>query len=168
MNYGLNGYGIGLGWLGAALPISLSINSPIQVVGQTPTYRISGAPPGAQVTWTSFKDGVATGEDMAGYSGQVVESNGTVELTGGAWTADNVGQWIKQVRIAAPDGAVSQAVVMFSVVPASGQGGAPPVATGGSFLSNPLFYLGEFAITPGVLLGAAVAAWAFKSVTSKR
>jgi hypothetical protein len=57
----------GLGYLGAALPVSFVINSPVQYVGKQPTYRISNATPGAQVYWSSYKDGKDTGEVRAAY-----------------------------------------------------------------------------------------------------
>lgn len=136
----------GLGSLNGALPIILTIDSPTQIVGKQPTYRIQNASPGAQVFWSSEKDGKSTGELRAAY-GNVVEANGSLEITGGNWSTDNVGNWRKEVEIQNPDGSVSTASVYFQVVPAQ-SASVPVINSNSSFLQTPLTYIGDFAITP--------------------
>lgn len=154
----------GLGYLTGTLPISLSINSPVQVVGKQPTYRISNATPGAQVYWSSYKDGKDTGEVRAAY-GQTVEANGSLEITGGNWRTDDVGVWQKEIEIQNPDGTVSRAVIAFQVVPESAAQ-TPVVAgsQGGSFFSDPLFFVGNYGVTPGTLLLGFGALWGLKAL----
>ena len=161
MNFGL-GY-----LLGEALPLSLTINSTVQKVGEAPTFTLIGAPPGATVLWSSYHDGVATGEFNAGY-GQTVEANGTAKLTGGNWTQDQVGVWTKEVLIQDAAGSNSRAMVQFRVVPAAAS--ATPTAPApsnqvGSFWDNPLFTIGDVAVTP-VIAGVALVALYF--FTKKR
>jgi hypothetical protein len=146
----------GLGYLSGlagALPLSLSIDSLRQVVGGKATYRLSGAPPGTTVLWSSFKNGKETGELRSGY-GQVVEPNGTLELTSEAWRTDDVGNWIKTVEVIDAEGKSSTAFVEFMVaeapVAAAAQGYVPPQ-------SNVLFYLGDFAVTPGIAIAGGLA-----------
>lgn len=151
-----------LGYLNAALPISLSIDSPTQIVGKQPTYRITNASPGAQVYWSSEKDGKATGELRAAY-GNVIEANGSLEITGGNWRTDDVGNWRKEIEIANPDGSVSTASVYFQVIPQQATV-APVINTGSDFFSNPLFYLGDFAITPKVIGLGVLGIWGAKQL----
>lgn len=170
-----NGFGLhnvtGLGSLAGPLPIAMTIDTPRQRVGQVPIYRIQGAPPGADIIWTSFKNGTATGEVRAAY-GDKVEANGTAELKGGPWTADHVGEWLKQIEVADVQGNSYLGIVRFIVEPdvAAAQPGAPIYApqAGGGFLDTELFALGTFSVTPGTLLGVAVAVYAFKALSGKR
>lgn len=154
----------GLGFLSAALPLSLSINSTNQVVGGKPVFTVIGAPPGATVFWSSYKDNKATGEYNSGY-GQVVESNGTAELEGGAWTESDIGIWTKEVLIQAPDGTNNRAMVQFRVSAAPAAPGNPAPSPAGNFLSDPLFYLGDFPVTPVV---AGIGGVALYFLTKKR
>lgn len=154
----------GLGWLGTALPISLSINSPVQVVGKQPTYSIVNATPGAQTYWSSYKDGKDTGEVRAAY-GQTIEANGSLEITGGNWSSNDIGVWMKEVEIPGPDGALSRAQVVFQVVPAAAaQPQAPVINTGSSFFQTPLTYIGDFAITPVTVLLGVGGVWLAKQL----
>lgn len=137
----------GLGSLNGALPIGLSIDSGAQIVGKQPTYRITNATPGAQVYWSSEKDGKATGELRAAY-GDVIESNGSLEITGGNWRTDDVGNWRKEIEIANPDGSVSTASVYFQVLPAQAAASIPVVNTGAGFFQTSLFNIGDFQVTP--------------------
>ena len=146
MNYGL-------GFIGASLPTTLSINSTTQVVGSQPVYRIANATPGAQVYWSSEKDGASTGETRAAY-GSVISANGSLEIAGGNWRAEDVGRWRKEIEIPNPDGTVSTASVYFNVVPEA-TAPAPVINTGASFFQTPLTYVGDFAITP-VTIGLVV------------
>lgn len=125
----------GMRGLSAALPMTLSINSPYQIVGSKPTFRLIGAAPGAVVFWSSYKDGKQTGEHNASYN-QTVEPNGTVELEGGQWTENDIGTWIKEVLIQSSDGTINRAIVQFAVSPAaaaSASAGAGTQATAGGF-----------------------------------
>lgn len=144
--YGLNG----------ALPISLQINSPTQLVGQQPTYRIANATPGAQVLWSSYLNGQDTHEVMASY-GQAIEANGSLEIAGGNWRDSDVGVWQKEITITNPDGTVSRAAVTFQVVQPQAAS-VPIVNTGADFFSTPLFNLGSFEVTP-VVLGVGLVVW---------
>jgi len=136
--------------LGDALPLSLTIDTPYQVVGGAPKFTLIGAPPGATILWSSYKDGVATAEFNASY-GQAVEANGTSRLDGGAWTDADIGTWTKEVLIQSPDGTNNRAMVQFrvSAAPSSTSGGTVPQPVG-SFWENPLFSIGDFQVTPAV------------------
>lgn len=155
-------YGTGLGYLAGPLAIGLSIDSPTQVVGKQPTYRITNASPGAQTYWSSEKDGKSTGELRAAY-GNAIEANGSLEITGGNWRTDDVGQWRKEVEIANPDGTTSNASVYFTVLPQQ-SASAPVINTSSDFFSNPLFYLGDFAITPKTIGLGVLAIWGAKQL----
>lgn len=102
------------GGLAAPLPITLRINSPYQLVGGKATYTVIGAPPNAEIYWSSYKNGVATGELNASY-GQKIEPNGTAQIESGAWTSDQVGDWIKEILIKDSTGNLYTAMVAFSV-----------------------------------------------------
>lgn len=160
--------GLGLGYLGdvTTLPMTLSINSQLQLVGSQPVYRLSNARPGAQIQWSSYKNGVDTKESFAAYESQTVGPNGSVEITGGAWTAANVGDWLKEALVANEDGSWSKAVVAFRVVDPASQPQAPIVSgsQGGSFLTDPLFSVAGYGVTPGTLLGVFVGLYALKSL----
>ncbi len=145
--------------LNEALPLQLTINSQDQMVGEAPVFTLIGAPPGATVLWSSYKNGVATGEFNSAY-GQLVEANGTARLTGGNWTDADKGVWTKEVLVQSPDGTNNRAMVQFRVVPAS-QSPALPVptpipASGSDWLSTPLFNLGSVGVTP-VVAGVTLA-----------
>lgn len=152
--------------LNEALPLQLTINSQIQEVGKAPVFTLIGAPPGAQVLWSSFKDGVETAEFNAGY-GQMVESNGTAKLTGGNWTEADLGVWSKQVLVQDAAGNNYRGMVQFRVVPAAAASPvtSPTPAGGSDWLSNPLFAIGDFEVTP-VVAGIGIAALYF--LTKKR
>jgi len=140
--------------IGDALNLKLSIDNPLQKVGDTPTYTLIGAPPGAAIYWSSYKDGEPTGEFNSSY-GQTVEANGTARIAaGGPWTDANTGVWIKEVLVQDAEGNNHTAMVQFRVVPASAQA-SPTTSTptsAGSFWENPLFSIGDFDVTPGVAL----------------
>lgn len=132
----------GIGNLRGAVPMTLSIDATYQTVGGKPRFTLIGAEPGATVYWSSYKDGKQTGEFNASY-GQVVASNGTVELEGGDWTEDDIGIWIKEVLIQSPDGTSNRAMVQFQVSPAASTNGSEPAATSSGFnLSN--IFTGSF------------------------
>ena len=147
------------------LPMTLSINSQLQFVGDSPIYQLSNARPGAQIQWSSYKDGVDTKESFAAYESQVVGPNGSVQITGGAWTAANVGNWLKEALVQNEDGTWSKAVVAFRVVdPASVE---TPVVTGGqggSFFQDTLFTAFGFNVTGTTVILALGGIWAAKAL----
>jgi len=123
--------------LGAPIPITLRIDRPVQTVGEKATFAIIGAPPGAPIFWSSYKNGVATGELNADY-GHRTESNGTAQIQmTQPWTADQAGDWIKEILIQDGAGNNYTAMVVFRVVPAPVAAPAPaPATSGGGLLSG--------------------------------
>jgi len=109
---------------GEIIPISLEIDTPYQVVGRTGKFRIIGAPPGATIYWSSYKNGVATGELNSSY-GQKIEANGTAELEQ-VWTADHIGAWVKEILVQDSAGTNYTAMVQFTVSPAPTPGAVAP------------------------------------------
>lgn len=108
--------------------LSLATDKRVYQVGDTPTYILQAGIPGSQVYWTSFKNGVWTGEDNAGYT-QTIGANGTVELpAGGPWTENDVGAWIKQARVIDPDGNTRLLQVSFNVIPKASNATTPSAA----------------------------------------
>ncbi len=141
-------YGYGLG---EAVALQLRINSPVQRVGETPTYILTGAPPGQTIAWTSYHNGEFTGELNSTY-GQVVEPNGTAQLVaGGPWREEDLGTWQKIATF--PDG--TSAIVNFQVAPASAAPSpspSPVPAADSSWLDELLDSLRNFEVTPAVAL----------------
>ena len=126
-----------MGMLGV-IGLSLSMDKATYKVGESPIYRITGAIPGATIAWSSTKNGQQTGEYQASY-GAKVDANGTAEVTGGAWTDADKGQWTKTAMILKPDGAYDLSnVASFSVIAAPVAGGSPvnPVNSGGFLDGN--------------------------------
>lgn len=161
-------HGLGyIGWLGdvSTLPMTLSINSQLQFVGDKPVYRLSNARPGAQIQWSSYKNGVDTKESFAAYESQVVGSNGSVQIDGGAWTTNDVGDWLKEALVVNEDGTWSKAVVAFRVVdPASVQTPVVTGSQGGSFFQDTLFTVAGFNITGTTVILALGGIWAAKAL----
>jgi len=90
----------GLAGLGA---LTLAMDKQAYLVGETPTYMIQGGLPNAQIAWTSFKDGAATGEYQASY-GQTLDAEGKAVIpAAGPWTADQVGLWEKTLIVLDPE-----------------------------------------------------------------
>lgn len=90
------------------------------LVGEKPTYAISGGAPGAAIAWTSFKDGVATGEYQA-YYGQSLDAEGkAVLVTDTPWGDEHIGLWQKQVIVLNPDGSQSLGQAFFTVAKTAG------------------------------------------------
>lgn len=150
-----------LGYLAAIGP-ALSTNRGSYLVGEKPTYTITGAIPGSTIAWTSFKDNQQTGEFNAQYSGQEIGANGTAQIEGGAFTASDVGRWQKQLLLIAPDGTQQLVTTFFTVRESMSQAPAPAPAAGGG--------IGEFfhqsveiggAEIPYWLIGAGAALWFF-------
>jgi len=144
--------------LGGAIPITLRIDSPVQRVGQKGRYLIIGAPPGAEIFWSSYKDGVATGELNASY-GHKTESNGTASIEMGApWTEDQQGGWIKEILIKDATGQIYTAMTTFQVYPAIPTAPAATTDNSGGILSAS-FDIGGTSIPVWVPV-AAIAAFA--------
>ena len=147
--------------LGEAVPLQLTIDTPYQVVSGAPKFTLIGAPPGATILWSSYKDGAPTAEFNSAYN-QTIEPNGTARLDGGAWTSADVGTWIKEVLVQAPDGTNNRAMVQFrvSAAPSSTTSPAPAAQPANDFWTTPLFSLGDFDVTP-VIAGVGLAALYF-------
>ena len=123
-----------MGMLGV-IGLSLSMDKSTYKVGESPIYRITGAIPNSTIAWSSWLNGQPTGEYQSSY-GNKVDANGTAEITGGAFTDANKGQWQKVAMIVKPDGSYDISnTVAFSVIAAPVAGGSPtnPVSTGGFF-----------------------------------
>lgn len=151
--------------LGEAVALQLRINNPLQRVGETPTYTLTGAPPGQTIAWTSYQNGEFTGELNSSY-GQIVEPNGTARLAaGGPWREQDIGTWQKIATFS--DG--TSAIVNFQVAPASAAPSPTPSPLPGAAASNwftePLFSLGDFEVTPAIAGVGLVALYFF---TKKR
>lgn len=105
--------------LGALAGLSFSMDKQNYIVGQRPIYRISGAVPGSQIAWTSYKDGVATGEYQAFY-GDYVDNEGNATITAvQPWDASHVGTWEKHAIIIPPtwpNGTLENGRFVFNVV----------------------------------------------------
>ena len=149
------------GGLGAPIPITLRIDRPVQTVGDKATFAIIGAPPGAPIYWSSYKNGVATGELNADY-GHRTESNGTAQIQmTQAWTADQAGDWIKEILIQDGAGNNYTAMVVFRVIPAPVAAPAPAPTGGGGGILGGSFQIAGVSIPnwlPLVAVGAVVLA----------
>lgn len=89
-----------LGLLGM---VELATDKGSYLVGETPTYLIRGGLPNAAIAWSSFRNGVATGEYQAFYDQRLdAQGNATIQA-GGPWTDEYVGNWQKQIIIIDPD-----------------------------------------------------------------
>lgn len=120
-----------------AIGMALAMDKSTYRVGDSPVYRVTGAIPGSQIVWSSWKNGQPTGEYQASY-GDTVDANGTAEITGGAFTDDDKGQWQKIALILKDDGSFDVSnTASFSVVAASAaQPGTQPPVSSGSFLDG--------------------------------
>lgn len=149
-----------MGMLGV-IGLSLSMDKATYKVGESPIYRITGAIPGATIAWSSTKNGQQTGEYQASY-GAKVDANGTAEVTGGAWTDADKGQWTKTAMILKPDGTYDLSnVASFSVIAAQAAQPSPTQSpSAGSFLDGNVT-LPVIGSVPkvGALIGAGVLAY---------
>jgi len=84
----------------------LSITPNPVCVGSQSTYTISNATSdldGKQIYWSSTKNGVSTGEVLSGYTGQIVNSNGSWSGLGTpAWDSSEIGSWVKTASLWIP------------------------------------------------------------------
>src|SRR3972149_7986931 len=128
----------GLDALMGALGVTISMDKPIYRPGERPTYRISGGVPRGRVAWTSFRNGVNTGEFQADYPGDDLNDAGTLTIQGGAFTSADIGGWEKQILIVPEDYAGDYSTLatgqVFFTVSAAGATSTPvtPGATAGA------------------------------------
>ena len=61
------------------------------------TYAVTG-PANQPIYWSSWRNGVPTGEDNSFY-GHYTNADGVFTATVGAWTPGTEGHWIKQINI---------------------------------------------------------------------
>ena len=95
----------------SALPVAVVTDRTQYRVGEYMTYTVTG-PPNAPIYWSSWRNGVSTGEVTAFY-GHFTGADGRFMASGvGPWSAANTGAWIKRVSVG---GYTSQ--VAFDVVP---------------------------------------------------
>lgn len=92
--------------------IIFSVDKTSNMVGGQMTYMVTGAQPNSPVYWSSWKDGVSTGEVNATY-GHSTDANGCLTVQTSAWLSSHVGKWVKQVTIGS-----KSAKVAFEVAPA--------------------------------------------------
>lgn len=78
----------------------LTVNASMYTVGSQPFYSVTGAPPYSPIYWSSWINGVSTGETDTFY-GHYTDANGNFSSFGGQWLSSHVGYWKKQVKIGA-------------------------------------------------------------------
>lgn len=81
-----------------AAPKVLTVNSSSYTVGESAVYVIKGAPANSAIYWSSWKDGIPTGETDA-YYGQRTDTFGNWMAVAGAWTENLIGAWRKQAKV---------------------------------------------------------------------
>lgn len=139
----------------AAIDASLAVDKSAYVVGEFPTFAIIGARPGAQVLWTSWRNGEAIEYEAS--HGEVIGANGTAELSHPAFTTDDVGYWEKQIIIKGDDGSRTLAQVFFTVNPTAAVPAPGPAATApASFFDQTITLFGAQIPTWVVLGGGAL------------
>jgi len=90
---------------------ALCVNRQSYAVGEFTTYTITNAPPNSPIFWSSWKDGVSTGEENANY-GHRTNASGQWSATAGMWEMAHVGLWKKQATVGG-----RSFVVSFRVMP---------------------------------------------------
>lgn len=118
----------------------LRMDKTVYAVGDRPIYTITGAEPGAVISWTSFKNGQPTGELNAQYGHYIDEEGNWSSGVLDPWPANYAGQWQKQVLLVNPDGTYDQAQATFRV-------GNVSAASGGNSFSD--FFSGSIDL-PGL------------------
>lgn len=108
----------------------LSIGKNVFASGETPTYNIQGASPNTPIYWSSWKDGVSTGEVDNNY-GETTDDSGNWSSSTGPWSAADGGIWIKQANV---NGVNVQ--VQFQVL-SSGTGPDYPTSVNNQQLNSP-------------------------------
>ena len=85
---------------GVSVAVSTDKNSYTE--GEVPQFTVTGAPPNAQILWSSWKNGASTGEVDVFY-GHVTDATGSWTALAGAWLAEHGGNptasWVKQAKI---------------------------------------------------------------------
>lgn len=147
--------------------IKFEMDKSAYVPGDKPTYRITGGQPDSIIAWTSFKDGVATGEYQADY-GQRIGADGSWSAQATQpWSETDVGQWQKQAVVIAPDRTIETAQILFSVWLPSARlaQGAPDIApdpqAGQSFFNQSVTILGQQIPVLGLVVLGGAALFAF-------
>lgn len=126
---------------GDANHMELTVTPISQSIGNASIFTITGGPPNAEIFWSSWLNGVSTGEDHSGY-GQYTDADGNFQASGGNWPAtlngrSTVGNWEKRAIVYPADGSKAwEAVADFSVV--AGQGGTIPGASPGVVIPTPI------------------------------
>jgi hypothetical protein len=83
---------------GLAATKVLTVNNASYAVGESTVYVIKGASPNSLIVWSSWKDGVSTGEVDSNY-GQWTDAFGNWSASAGPWTESLIGAWVKQAKI---------------------------------------------------------------------
>jgi hypothetical protein len=122
----------GIDVLMGALGVTVSTDKTNYKVGERPTYRISGGVPRGHVAWTSFKNGVSTGEFQADYPGEDLNDSGTLVIQGGPWAASDVGDWQKQILIVPENYAGDESTLATGQVSFTVSTAGSSTASGGS------------------------------------
>lgn len=125
-----------LGGLSDLGDLTLQMDKSRYLVGEKPLYRVMGGPAGAQLAWTSYKDGKATGEYQAFYH-QYTDAYGNATIAADqAWDPSHVGIWRKDVIVIPknyPNEPLQNASVSFTVAPIPTE---VPINYGNSSSSN--------------------------------
>src|SRR5262245_23469442 len=91
---------------------TLATDRTVYEVGQSPVYTVTGKP-NSPIFWSSWKDGVSTGEVDAHY-GQITDANGNWTGAGGPWQPGDVSSnFVKQAKV---DGKTAH--VQLEILPA--------------------------------------------------
>src|SRR5262245_47640387 len=77
---------------------ALTINRSAYVVGEQTIYVIKGASPNSLILWSSWKDGISTGEVDANYN-QRTDVFGNWSGTSSPWSEKLIGLWKKQAKV---------------------------------------------------------------------
>ncbi len=101
--------------------LGLGINKTQFLVGDAPTYVITGAAPNTPVLWSSTKNGIGTGETQSNY-GQVTDANGNLTGSGGAWTSNDLGTWTKTATVGNENFTVTFTVLPLTATTTTGSG----------------------------------------------
>ncbi|MBI5209592.1 MAG: hypothetical protein HY927_06410 [Elusimicrobia bacterium] len=105
----------GVEWFGETTPnLSITVRPRLDSdhsayqAGETPFYTVVGAPAGAAILWSGWKNGVQVQNDAD--LGQTTDGNGYWTGSGPAWAAEDAGYWTRQVSIGGHIGKVNLAV----------------------------------------------------------
>jgi hypothetical protein len=94
----------------SAAAATLTVDRSSFMIGESTVYQITGAAANSAILWSSWKNGVSTGEVNVNY-GQVTDAHGNWNALAGAWPAGDVGSWTKQATIGGLELSVSFTVV---------------------------------------------------------